>query len=538
MKKSSQDYRAILRGHESGLSLRKIGARLGYPASSVKRVLDIAAENDLTWMTVKSMTDQALLEIFEPPRRQLMMYLEPDWDSVYLQHARKTKPLSLQYLWEEYKKQVTPPCKSLSYQSFCKNYRLYTQSLPAHMRDVSMTFVWEPGEVAMIDYSGDGITYVDKDGKAKKAEIFVAVLACSAYIFCCATPDQKRDSWLDSIVEMLKFFNGVPGYIFLDNSSSLVNKADKYNPKVCQELLGLCSFFDTVPMPVRPNEPRDKALVEGAVGIVQQRILNPLANSQFFSIEEVNKAIRQKLEELNDRPMTQRMKTRRELFEEEHPYLTPLPGVEYEKNVITKTLKVRKDYRIRVNDRRFSVPYQYAGKSVKVVIHPRQGILECFDLMTGERITKHHYGTTSKSDVVAKEHMPQAHIAAIRTTEAYIDLLGIAGPKAKELAEVISKKHPVRISRKFLAGMLSLMRRVGAPLFEKCAEATLKRPTKTYDALMEEINLCIEGNTTTKRLSSGASLDVPKRKGNIRGANFYREKLAKETAETNVGEDQ
>ena len=72
MKKSSQDYRAILRGHESGLSLRKIGARLGYPASSVKRVLDIAAENDLTWMTVKSMTDQALLEIFEPPRRQLM----------------------------------------------------------------------------------------------------------------------------------------------------------------------------------------------------------------------------------------------------------------------------------------------------------------------------------------------------------------------------------------------------------------------------------------------------------------------------------
>ena len=112
--------------------------------------------------------------------------------------------------------------------------------------------------------------------------------------------------------------------------------------------------------------------------------------------------------------------------------------------------------------------------------------------MTGERITKHHYGTTTKGDVVAKEHMPQAHIAAIRTTEAYIDLLGTAGPKAKELAEVVSKKHPVRISRKLLAGMLSAMKRLGAPLFEKCAEATLKRPTKTYDALMEEINSCIE----------------------------------------------
>lgn len=80
MKKSAQDYRAIMRGHEAGLSLRNIGTRFGYLASSVKRVLDIASEN---------------------------------------------------------------------------------------------------GEVVMIDYSGDGVTYIDNDGKSKKAEIFVAVLACS-----------------------------------------------------------------------------------------------------------------------------------------------------------------------------------------------------------------------------------------------------------------------------------------------------------------------------------------------------------------------
>lgn len=43
MKKSAQDYRAIMRGHEAGLSLRNIGTRFGYPASSVKRVLDIAS---------------------------------------------------------------------------------------------------------------------------------------------------------------------------------------------------------------------------------------------------------------------------------------------------------------------------------------------------------------------------------------------------------------------------------------------------------------------------------------------------------------
>lgn len=52
----------------------------------------------------KAMTDFALEEIFSPKRRTLFQYAEPDLEDAYLQHARKSRPISLSVLWAEYKK--------------------------------------------------------------------------------------------------------------------------------------------------------------------------------------------------------------------------------------------------------------------------------------------------------------------------------------------------------------------------------------------------------------------------------------------------
>ena len=67
------------------------------------------------------------------------------------------------------------------------------------------------------------------------AQIFVAVMAGFGYIFCCAAPHQTRDDWLDAQVKMMNFFDGVSRHIYLDNSTSLVLKADKFNPKISDE---------------------------------------------------------------------------------------------------------------------------------------------------------------------------------------------------------------------------------------------------------------------------------------------------------------
>lgn len=62
------------------------------------------------------------------------------------------------------------------------------------MTAVSMSFQWTLGDVAMIDYSGDPLYFVEPSGKRHKAEIFVGVMPYSNYIFCVATLDQTRRS--------------------------------------------------------------------------------------------------------------------------------------------------------------------------------------------------------------------------------------------------------------------------------------------------------------------------------------------------------
>ncbi|HIU37431.1 MAG TPA: hypothetical protein IAC56_04070 [Candidatus Aphodousia faecigallinarum] len=68
------------------------------------------------------------------------------------------------------------------------------------MIDGYLALEWNPGEYVQIDYSGDGVPITDIEGKTKMAQIFVAVLPYSGYIFAYATADQKRDSWLDALV--------------------------------------------------------------------------------------------------------------------------------------------------------------------------------------------------------------------------------------------------------------------------------------------------------------------------------------------------
>ena len=106
MKKDSDTYRAVLKYSSSGHSLRKISKLVGHPVTTVDRILKRAQELDLSWAKVNSMTGAAILQAFEPPRRQVLNYTEPDWESIYLQHERKTKPLTLQILWEDYSKTV------------------------------------------------------------------------------------------------------------------------------------------------------------------------------------------------------------------------------------------------------------------------------------------------------------------------------------------------------------------------------------------------------------------------------------------------
>ncbi len=77
----------------------------------------------------------------------------------------------------------------------------------------------------------------------------------------------------------------------------------------------MAQHYGTVVIPARIRKPKDKAKVESAVLVAERWILAALRNHTFFSIEELNKAIAEKLQELNNRKFQKMNASRRSLYE-------------------------------------------------------------------------------------------------------------------------------------------------------------------------------------------------------------------------------
>ena len=515
----------VLSGHAQGLSLDEIRKLTGVPKTSVKRIIDQARSTGLSVPSILGSPDEAITELLLPSRRARMHYVEPDWEIVFLNCERPRKPLNMQVCWEQYCKQSNGEGKVMGYSTFCRAYNQYKDNLPATMKDVSMAFQWTPGKVAMIDYSGDPLHYMS-DGKIRKAEIFVAVMPYSNYIFCLATPDQKRQSWPMACKAMLEYFGAVPEYVFLDNSTSLVTKADLFAPQYCADFKGLASYYDFAPMATRPGKPRDKAAVEGAVGIVHRRITNVLSTSQFFSIDDVNQGIQPLLEELNNRPLSLKSGTRRELFDEEKSVMQALPTIPYELGMVEKILKVRKDYQVRIHNRRFSVPYTYTGKEVKVRLWQQKNLLVIYDLRNGKEIARHNYDESTKVLYVKREHMPPNHIMMLRTKEDLLNHLQSVGPYAYDLGVLITRNKRELVARKILNGMLAVAKNSGHTLAEQVAKAVLSRPEPTYESYCHEVDLRIGNEKKEVSLGRGVTMDTIKNPKHLRGAEYYANRLS------------
>ena len=98
--------------------------------------------------------------------------------------------------------------------------------------------------------------------------------------------------WIGAHVNALAFLGGVPKALVCDNLKAGVTTASRYEPGVNRTYQDLAAHYGTTIMPTRPRKPRDKAKVEAAVLIVERWILARLRNRRFFSLAELNVAIR------------------------------------------------------------------------------------------------------------------------------------------------------------------------------------------------------------------------------------------------------
>ncbi|MYA89838.1 MAG: transposase family protein [Boseongicola sp. SB0662_bin_57] len=87
-----------------------------------------------------------------------------------------------------------------------------------------------------------------------------------------------------------------------DNLKSGVARADREEPQLNPSFREFARHYGLAILPAQKCRPKHKAAAESAVKTVQSRVLLPLRNETFFSLGEINAAIRSGLDRLNDAP--------------------------------------------------------------------------------------------------------------------------------------------------------------------------------------------------------------------------------------------
>ena len=315
--------REALRLHAGGLSTRKIATSLGVGQSTASEYLKRIERAALTWPLAAEMADAALEALLFHPigGASRLVEAQPDWPTIHRELKRSGVTLSL--LWEEYRA-VHP--EGYGYSRFCDLHRRWTGRLTPVMRQHHVA-----GERVFVDYAGTTLAVIDPaTGEVRQAQLFVATLGASNLTYAEASWSQSLSDWIGAHCRAFSYFGGVPAQVVCDNLKSGVTKACFFEPAVNRTYADMAAHYGTAVVPARPYKPRDKAKVEVAVQIAERWIAARLRNQRFFSLAELNAAIRSLLDRLNDRVTRHLGASRRVLFNQvERSALRSLPADPY-----------------------------------------------------------------------------------------------------------------------------------------------------------------------------------------------------------------
>jgi transposase len=499
--------RDALRLEASGLTRRQLAASLSIGRTAARTYLDRAHAAGLSWPLPDGLSDEALERLlFAPPGKDPNdQRAEPNWPRLHLELRKPNVTLSL--LWEEYRA-IHP--SGYGYSRFCDLYRTWKGRLTPTMRQNHVA-----GEKMFVDYAGATLEVIDgTSGEVLQAQVFVAVLGASNYTYAEATWSQTLPDWIGSHCRAFAFFGGVPRQTVSDNLKSGVTKACFYEPRINRSYAEMAAHYATAVIPARPRKPRDKAKVEVGVQVVERWILARLRNRTFFSLAELNQAIRELLEQLNRRVTRHLGASRRQLFDQlERPALTALPTEPYV-YADWKECRVGLDYHVEIDKHYYSVPHRYLGYKLWARFTDRT--VEIF--AAGKRIACHLRGRANRRHTTLTEHMPSAHRRyATWTPERISRQAASVGANAQALTDIImrERRHPEQGFRSCI-GILRLAKSHGSERLEAACARALEIGARSYTAVASILRNNLDRRRPQKA-TDGPAIQHP----NIRGPRYF-----------------
>jgi transposase len=491
-----------------GLGKRKVSRSLGVSVSSVLRCTRRAEEAGLGWPLPAELDDVALeAKLFRRPAvATVRLRAVPDFRGIHRELRRKH--VTLRLLWEEYKE--AHPEDGYLYSRFCSLYRGWSKKLDLVMRQDHRA-----GEKTFVDFSGDGIEIVDRHtGEVWEAPLFVAALGASSYTYAEALRSEKLGDWIEGHVHAFEFFGGVSEVTVPDQTRTAVSRPCYYEPEIHRSYQDWAEHTGTVIIPARPRHPRDKPKVEAAVLLAQRWILAALRNHVFFSVEQANEAIREKLDRLNSKEFQKLDGSRRSLYETiDRPALRPLPARRYELAEWSEP-RVNIDYHVEVDKHFYSVPFALVHQ--KLDARRTATTVEVFH--KGRRVASHRRSYQKGRYTTLREHMPKEHQRHLEWTPSRIlAWAGKTGPRTAEVARKIldARPHP-ELGYRACLGLLRLGRDHGSDRLEAACTRAVAIGACSYQSAKSILK---NGLDREPVLSSPAR--PPLLHENIRGPAYY-----------------
>ena len=504
--------RSVLELHNEGVSIRKIARALDLKRSTVSDYLARAVAAQVTWPLSDEWTEDDLHQALFGPSYGTAQRPFPDYS--YINKELRRKGVTLQLLHDEYL--LTHP-DGYQYSQYCELYRRWRKTL-----NVSMRQTHRAGEKLFVDFAGQTIPVHDLAGGVTHVQLFVAVMGATNYTYAEAVATQTLPDWIDVHCNTLEYLGGVPALTICDNLRSGVTTACWYEPLLNATYEDWSRHYGTCVMAARPGKPKDKAKVENGVLVAERWLLAALRNHTFFSLAELNAAIRPLLERLNNRPFKKLPGSRASLFEElDMPALKPLRTDRYE-FAEWRRAKVSIDYHVALHlgDRRYhyySVHYSLLQQEVQLRIS--RSAVEIY--FKAKRVAAHQRDDTPGASSTLTEHMPEAHKRHAKWTPSRIlRWAKETGESCRQVAQQImdNRPHPEQGFRSCV-GLISLGDRYTPTRLEAACRRALALDLVSYTSIRN----ILASNQDKLPLADDQQLSLPiNNPTNVRGSAYYQ----------------
>ena len=492
---------------EADLSHDQIARVVGLSKGVVGKYVGLAKAQGLSWPLPEGMDEATLEAKLYPVRQASTRFVEPDHAGMHTELKRKG--VTLQLLWSEYVAEVGE--RAYRYTQFCEHYRRWVKRQKRSMRQLHRA-----GEKLFIDYCGPTVPIMDvTTGELRQAQVFVAVLGASSYTYAEATWTQELPQWIASHQRAFAFFGGVVQLLVPDNLRSGITKACRYDPEPNATYQELARHYGCAILPARPYKPKDKSKAEIGVQVVERWILARLRHHTFFSLAELNAAIRELLVELNARPFQKLPGSRKSAFESlDKPALKPLPETPYE-YAEWQQAKPGIDYHVAVDKRYYSVPHRFIGQVLDV--RTSAGCVEVFH--KGQRIAAHPRSHTELFSTLP-EHMPSSHRQHREWSPGrFLNWAQQIGPATLEVVkrQLEDLPHPEHGYRRCL-GLLNHARRYGKERLDAACARALAIHSPSYRSVSSILKQGLDRQVLPEEDPEQGELPLHV---NVRGPGYY-----------------